>query len=216
MLADKGLVVFIICTIIILIFFAPKIETMITHSAKCNEIDGRCYEVIERFVDADKASEYLAKINKFNIALMRHLRKKYIFDGQGTPYRRRLITLLLDNYNVDALVENNPSNNVNTSYVEDKGKIFAICLREKESGTNQLHDFSLLKYVILHELAHLSTELYGHPERFWLNFKILIEEAKAAGLYDPVDYEKYPVNYCYLDITYNPYFHDYVEPYADK
>ena len=43
---------------------------------------------------------------------------------------------LLKNYNPNNLKENVPMSKINTSYVEDKGKIFAVCLREKFSGND--------------------------------------------------------------------------------
>ncbi len=210
---DSALVFLIILIIFFLYENRDKIEGMFARKPVCNSIDGRCYEVIEQFDDKEKASEYLAEINKFIIEYLRYLRGKYIWRGEGTPYRRRMVQLLLHNYNVDALLENNPKDAVNTSYVEDKGRVFAVCLREKTSGHNKLHNFSLLQYVVLHELAHLSMEDYGHDDTFWTNFKLLLQDANDTGTYTPVDYARNPVNYCHLDITYSPFFDDtYKEP----
>ena len=38
------------------------------------------------------------------------------------------------------------------------------------------------------------------------NFKFLLEQAKAANIYDPVNYKKNPESYCGMDITDNPYY----------
>lgn len=209
---------YVVALIIILIIFflysyRGDIEGMLSRNAVCNSIDGRCYEVIEYFSDKEKASEYLAEINKFIVEYLRYLRKKYIWEKKGTAYRQEMVRLLLAQYSVDALLENNPRDSNNTSYVEDKGRIFAVCLREKQSGQNRLHNFSLLQYVVLHELAHLSMEEYGHNDKFWTNFKLLLEDANDSGAYKPVDYKRNPVNYCHLDITYSPFFDDsYSEP----
>ena len=40
----------------------------------------------------------------------------------------------------------------------------------------------------------------------WDNFKFLLVQAKAAGLYNPVDYKNKPGEYCGMPITDNPYY----------
>jgi hypothetical protein len=46
----------------------------------------------------------------------------------------------------------------------------------------------------------------GHKREFWQNFKFLLEQAKAANIYNPVDYKKNPESYCGMEITDNPYY----------
>ena len=41
---------------------------------------------------------------------------------------------------------------------------------------------------------------------FWQNFKFLLENAKAANIYQPVDYKKKPKEYCGMKINDNPYY----------
>ena len=135
------------------------------------------------------------------------MRKKYLFERRGNEYLQDLTRNLIKNYNPDNLIENNPPNSENTSYVEDKGAVFAVCLREKASGKNNFHDRGILEYVLLHELAHLSTKKIGHESReFWINFKILTIEAVELGIHKPVDYKHEPTVYCSLHVDYNPYF----------
>ena len=50
------------------------------------------------------------------------------------------------------------------------------------------------------------TKSEGHKQEFWQNFKFLLEQAKAANIYNPVDYKKKPEPYCGMDITDNPYY----------
>ena len=101
--------------------------------------------------------------------------------------------------------ETNPNNRYgDTSYTLDKGDILSMCLR---SGSGDLEDFETLKFVYLHELTHIAANVYQHPDRFWELFKVLLIAAERAGLYQPIDYEKYPREYCNrLTISYNPYF----------
>lgn len=175
---------------------------------ECNDIDHRCYPVAKEFDNGThlKASEMLAHANLFTIQLLRHLRRKYLFNAEGSPYKQTIVTRLLHNYNPDNYVENNPPTNENTSYVEDKGEVFGMCLREKITGRGEFHDKHLIEFVVLHEISHLASVSYDHGDEFWTNFKILMQEARDIGLHEPVDYAKQPVNYCSLIVDYNPYF----------
>jgi hypothetical protein len=171
----------------------------------CNQLDGRCYGIIADHQDHEQASMLLAQLNKFGIRFMRHLREKYILSNNKS-YRKEIFQRLLHNYNPEAIIENMPTSIENTSYVEDKGRVFALCLRKKPN--NQFHDIDLIKFVFLHEMSHLASKGYGHGKEFWINFKIMLDEAYQAGLYYPKNYMKYPENYCGLHIDYNPYFDD--------
>jgi hypothetical protein len=179
----------------------------------CNDVDGRCYKVSKKFDNKVDASVLLANINIYCINVLRHLRNKFIW-GTPTEYTlkwRDNVQFLLNNYTPDGIIENVPIGIVNTSYVEGKGKIFAICLREKVSGNNNFQDMHDLQFVVLHELAHLCTYGYGHEMDFWVNFKFLLIEANEAGLHKPIDYAKYPINYCNLVVNYNPYFDEIIK-----
>ncbi len=198
---------FIIALILISIFYCDDIETLISHKKECAG-DGRCYTIVGKFDPDthDEAGEMLAYLNDFSIKLMRSLRKNYLWHGDNL-YRKELVAFLLHNYNPDALIENAPTSSVNTSYVENKGRVFAVCLREKLSGLHNIHDKQILEFVTMHEMAHLSTPKIGHKDpEFWINFKILIDEARRIGIHEPVDYSKHPINYCSLRVNYNPYF----------
>ena len=61
-------------------------------------------------------------------------------------------------------------------------------------------------FVTLHELSHIATKSIGHKSEFWDNFKFLLQEAKVAGIHDPVDYKKAPQEYCGMKIHDNPYY----------
>lgn len=185
---------------------ADEIETMLTRENVCNSIDGRCYNVVGKYRKVEDASKLLASLNSFGINLLRYLREKYVYNDTEYIERPAIVKFLLSNYNPDTIIENAPINQVNTSYVDDKGKVFALCLREKKSGQNNFHDENTLKFVVLHEMAHMATQSYGHEDEYWTNFKFLIQEAKAAGLYEPADFSKSPINYCSLDVDYNPYY----------
>jgi len=96
-----------------------------------------------------------------------------------------------------------------TAYSENKGEKMAFCLNKyskSEADNQHLIDEHTLTFVAIHELSHIATQSIGHKTEFWDNFKFLLIEAKAAGIHEPEDYKKDPVNYCSLEITDNPYF----------
>ena len=50
------------------------------------------------------------------------------------------------------------------------------------------------------------TKSIGHKQDFWNNFKFLLENAKTSQIYNPVDYNKNPSEYCGMTLNDNPYF----------
>ena len=201
----------LIIIIILLLFHSNIKETfnsVFLTQKTCNNIDGRCYSISTKFDENThhQASEKLALINIKLIELLRYLRKKYIWNDNPNKYRTEMVKRLLTLYNQDNLIENAPEGLVNTSYVEDKGSVFAVCLREKNTGRNLFEHFNTLIFVALHEISHIANKTWTHGNEFWHDFKIILEEAVEIGLYTPIDYKLHPVTYCGLTVSYNPYF----------
>jgi hypothetical protein len=204
----------IIAALLLLIFLnsatlKESFENMVLSKKVCNDIDGRCYNVSTKFGKETHASEKLAKINKKIIDFLRYLRTKYIwcdYPENVDPYLRNVATRLLTLYSPDSIIENVPVGTVNTSYVEDKGKVFALCLREKRSGKNDFENDDIVFFVTLHELTHIANESWGHDRSFWRDFKVLLHEAEKGGFYHPVNYQNNPGDYCGLHVDYNPYY----------
>jgi len=200
----------IIVILVILLIFKNK-DSFKSHKV-CNHLDNRCYKVASKYdsLTHEEASKLLAKLNKTSIKLLTILRDKYLYNTDY-PKRQHAVKNLLKRYDPDNLIENSPHNNVNTSYVKNKGDVFALCLREKESGENNFHKKHLIDFVLIHELAHLGDSNWGHGKSFWETFKFLLYEANLVGIHKPVDYSLAPVNYCYLDIPSNPFFNKNIE-----
>ncbi|MCK4967693.1 MAG: hypothetical protein KAS12_01445 [Candidatus Aenigmarchaeota archaeon] len=165
--------------------------------------------VVDTHDDYKSAAQTLRELNEFNIDLMRHLKKKYLSDVEHmSEYgNKALITeRILRNYRPDTISEMNPHNLFGyTSYAENKGEKLVFCIREKNKE-KKIHDLDLLKFVSIHEMSHLGTREYGHPEKFWIIFKWLLIEAESVNLYKNIDFEKNPPVYCGMTITYNPRF----------
>ena len=125
------------------------------------------------------------------------------FIKQKHPQDPRTIRLV-EGYNPKKISETLPTSEL-TAFSENKGEKLAFCLNKSKNGT-KLIDINTLTFVALHELSHIATKSVGHNQEFWQNFKWVLGNAKEAGIYSPVDYKKYPEEYCGMTINDNPYY----------
>ena len=137
-------------------------------------------------------------------SLIKYMLNRYKNDTKSRGYK--MAVRLNEKYNPDAIIENNPKGPHDTSYTEDKGRVFALCVREKKTGYNLMEDKNSLTFVSLHELSHIASIEFQHETEFWSNFKFILQNAVDSGLYKPIDYSIKPINYCGLDVTYNPLY----------
>lgn len=161
-----------------------------------SDVNGNKYCVRDRS-KLELAANRLATINNKMNDLVAHVGKKY--SDQENVKR------LVNGYNPKKIYETLPTSEY-TAYSENKGEKLAFCLDTEKDSKGRLIDINTLMYVALHELSHVATKSIGHTTEFWDNFKFLISEAKAIGVYNPVDYKKEPARYCGMNITDNPYY----------
>jgi hypothetical protein len=147
------------------------------------------------------------EINIWILLLLKHVREKYLFNTpiHEDPVKIETMRRLLKNYNPELLREHKPISTTNTSFVTNKTEDFAMCLRDPEKNY-ELHPIETLIFVAAHEISHMANLDYGHTPTFWRDFKFILEEAKEAGIYNPVDYRSQPMKYCGMSVTYNPYY----------
>lgn len=157
--------------------------------------DGNRYCVRER-EKLHSAANLLAAVTEKMKRMVGYMKEKHPSD----PRTIRLV----DGFNPQKISETLPTSEL-TAYSENKGEKLAFCLNKSRYEDN-LIDLNTLTFVALHELSHIMTESVGHKQEFWQNFKFLLENAKAAGIYNPVDYKKNPKEYCGLTINDNPYY----------
>jgi len=164
---------------------------------KCiiSNVDGNTYCVRER-AKLELASDLLARVTKKCKDLVDYVAKKYPDDED--------VLRLKQNFNPKTISETLPTSE-HTAYSENKGEKIAFCLNTTKEG-NKLIDLSTLTFVAIHELSHVMTKAEGHKQVFWQNFKFLLENAKEANIYQPVDYKKEPAEYCGMKITDSPYY----------
>ena len=157
--------------------------------------DGNTYCVRER-EKLELAANLLAEVTQ-------KMKDMVAYMKQTHPEDPRTIRLV-EGFNPKKISETLPTSEL-TAYSENKGEKLAFCLNTTKEG-NKLIDLNTLTFVALHELSHIMTESVGHKQEFWQNFKFLLENAKAAGIYNPIDYKKKPQEYCGMKINDNPYY----------
>jgi len=192
----SDILVYVIIVFVILICLKVYSESDV-YNLKCivSTVDGNKYCVREREKIND-AANLLARVTEKCKALIVYLKEKHSNDDD--------VKRLIDGFNPKKISETLPTSEL-TAYSENKGEKIAFCLNKKKNGT-KLIDINTLTFVAIHELSHIMTKSIGHKQEFWQNFKFLLQQAKAAGLYTPVDYEKKPESYCGMTITDSPYF----------
>lgn len=176
-------------------------------------IDGRM--VVADLPNPHGAAKLLAGANNSVLRLLAYLRRKYSIDAPGgapehtndSPAQLMLerAYALLDGYNFETVSENDPRGS-GTAFTVRKGESMKLCLREK-GAPYRLIGHNTLLFVLIHEVAHIAAfDVWSHAWGFWVTFKWLLNEARLAQVYVPVNYEKAPVIYCGLVIEYSPYF----------
>jgi hypothetical protein len=165
---------------------------------KCivSTVNGNEYCVRERNKIQD-AADLLAKVTDKCKELVDYVYNKF-------PDKEN-VKRLHDGFNPKKVMETLPTSKF-TAYSENKGEKIAFCLNKQKNENEHLIDESTLTFVAIHELSHVMTLSVGHKSDFWENFKFLLEQAKDAGIHNPVDYKKEPSEYCGMKIHDNPYY----------
>jgi len=171
---------------------------------KCvvSDVNGNKYCVRDR-KKVDQAADLLAKTTEKSKDLIAHLQAKYA--GKEDDRVKRLS----ERFDPDQIMEILPTSQY-TAYSENKGEKLALCLnaaKKSDDGNDSLIDEHTLMFVSIHELSHIATKSIGHKTEFWENFKFLLEEAKEAGIHEPINYSKEgSTEYCGMQIHDNPYY----------
>lgn len=189
-------------------------------------IRGQPYSVLNSTANKCDAARAFYHITQRVRKLIDHLSEKYTryscddaeraqqlgISRQSLCDRIQVVRRLKERYRPESLRENHPHNPFTSDITAtvNKGKNIYVCLRHKDNPS-QVHSLNLVMYVMIHELAHVSAEIWGHPLRFWRINKFLLTEAVRAGVYDPVNYYKKPATYCGMDISENIYHANNVE-----
>lgn len=153
-----------------------------------SKVDDRTY-LVRNLPDHQAAADLLATLSHELCRVIRHAKAKY-------P-KKKSIQRLYENFDPENVSEGGTESGY-TSYSVNKGEKLVMCVRHKDDG---FVDTNVLLYVAIHELAHLMTKGMGHTDTFWDNFKFLLREAIAIGVYKKVDYARHPQKYCGITIS---------------
>ena len=183
------IVIIFILIILVLFYIQNKLDEV---EFVQSDVDNNKY-LVQNIFNKKEAANMLARLNDKITKLIEHLKQNY--DSKDGVSR------LNKNYTVNNISEGSSESNY-TSYSVNKGEKIVFCLRQKED-VNEFVNENVLMYVATHELSHLMTKEVGHTDTFWKNFKFLLEEAIKIGVYVKQDFEKYPQDYCGLNIKYS-------------
>ena len=196
---EKGDVLgYVIIVLILAICGYTYYDNADSFQLKCivSTVDGNKYCVRDRKRIAE-AADLLANVTTKCKELVKYMDENHN-DNQD-------VRQLVSGFNPAKVMETLPTSTF-TAYSENKGEKVAFCLNQQKADNNNLIDENTLLFVAIHELAHIMTKSIGHKSEFWANFKFLLENAKEAGIHDPVDYKKKPQEYCGMKIRDNPYY----------
>jgi hypothetical protein len=189
---------FVFTTIVLIACLYIYFDNYGAFDLKCivSTVDGNEYCVRERN-RIQEAADLLARVTDKCKQLVEYVHGKF-------PEKAN-VERLYSGFNPQKVMETLPTSKF-TAYSENKGEKIAFCLNKEKQNNNQLIDESTLTFVAIHELSHVMTKSIGHKSEFWENFKFLLEQAKEAGIHNPIDYKKEPREYCGMKIHDNPYY----------
>jgi len=190
----------VIVFIIFVLFFTIIISIINEHSElfleyRVSSTNNKSYGIQEDFNESHKALELLAKLHEEMNKFVSDLKKNH-------PTDERIARLV---HGMKSIKIEEAPNDDGSSYTINKGELMALCLRHKK-GDHPFHDYNTLQFVMIHEMAHITSISEGHNQEFINNFRFLLREAKTLGYYEPINYSTSPINYCGIQVTNNPYY----------
>jgi hypothetical protein len=198
----------ILCLIILTLYLKDFI--LFGHISYFNySINDKKFKVLKDKENFENAADILYNVDNNITTLINKITVKYHNNKQKLPIKKynivkNIISKTQKNYKSHSLKENFPSTpGKDVSFNINKGDHISLCLRDFDNPSS-FHSFNDIMFVAIHELAHSCTISYAHTNEFWYNFKFLLENAIECEIYKFVDYNKYPVNYCSMSITYTP------------
>ena len=188
----KELTVLLLCIIVVFIYMNYIRKSLYLDKIE-SSVNGKKYYV-RNLPDKNEAADKLANIGMSLQKLIDSLDEKDKEKGED-------ILRLKESFNSDYITENIPGS-MYVAYSVNKGEELSICIREKD--TENFIDNNTIIFVAIHELSHIMTDELGHTKLFWDNMKYLLEKAGSLGIYNKIDYNKYPVMYCGMEIDSTP------------
>jgi predicted metal-dependent hydrolase len=161
------------------------------------EFDGQVY-MVQELPDKMKAVDLLIKLKNdlSKIAQKTLERAKDEKNSEYTGYLE-IINDRLNTVYIREVEKDSPY----TSYSVNKGEELVFCLRNKQ--THEFYDYNKILYVAVHEIAHIGCPEVGHTKLFFELNRYILETAKENKMYEYVDYNNTPEEYCGIQIYTN-------------
>lgn len=186
-------ILFILCVSAICYFYMANPNMTYVMS----DIDNSYY-LVRDVSDKQEASNVLARLRQNAIKLSEYL-YEHVEDDDVKKYKQYVLRLK-DKIN-DIIIVESTQDSIYTSYSVNKGEQIVFCLRSRKNFNN-LHDINLMMYVVIHEISHVACPIYdNHGPLFREIFNFLTLNAIKIGIYNKVEFNKYPAEYCGLMIT---------------
>lgn len=171
------------------------------------DFDNNMY-MVRNEKDKMAAANFLAKLTSNIYAITNYMMKK-IEDPKTANLPRYIefkpYILQLNEKIKNVVIRESSANSVYTSYTVNKGEQIIFCIRSKSITTylktNNIHDFNVVMYVLLHEISHVACPEFDHTPLFKKIFRFICEEAIEMGIYTKIDFALYPEEYCGMTIN---------------
>ena len=188
------MIIYIILLIVIYyIIFYKKILHSDNLVLEKSTLDNELY-LVQNKNDKQQTANKLAFIKKNIKSIINYLKN----NKENYPLKKNSIEKFLNRTRIINIKERPEHETDYTSYTINKGDMLVFCLRS--SYLQNIHDNNTIMYVVIHELAHVFSDGYGHGQEFVENFKFLLQISEKINIYTPIDYIKTPQEYCGMTI----------------
>lgn len=167
-----------------------------------SQIDNNYY-LVRNVKDKQKASNLLSKLKIDIFKLSDYLMENINSNEEYKSNRDYILQLNRNIQNMD--IRESSSYTLQTSYTVNKGESIVFCIRSKDISkylaSNNMHDYNVIMYVALHEIAHVACPEYGHTPLFNRIFRFFCQEGIKIGIYKKIDFRNSPTEYCGMTIN---------------
>lgn len=191
--SDNNLFVVFFFLILLILYYMFVYQNNMVYMK--SSIDNNDY-LVRDVPDKKNAANMLAQLRQNVLRLSTHMYNS----RTRTDYKsyQQYIEILNDRVRNIKFIESSPDS-LYTSYSVNKGEKIVFCMRSQKTG--KLHNINLMMYVALHEISHVACPIYdNHGNLFKKIFAFFIDVANEIGIYDKINFEQTPVEYCGLMI----------------